>query len=80
MDASQRYSEVIEQQKKEGIIESRHRVINSKGILCTHKPLVGIKPESTKLRVVCDASSQANPQAPSSNNYLYAGPPLQNKL
>lgn len=36
--------------------------------------------ESTKLRLVYDASACANPSVPSSNDCLYAGPPLQNKL
>jgi hypothetical protein len=36
--------------------------------------------ESTKLRIVYDASAQENPQETSLNDCLYAGPPLQNRL
>ena len=36
--------------------------------------------QSTKLRVVYDASARENPQEPSLNDCLYAGPPLQNRL
>jgi hypothetical protein len=36
--------------------------------------------ESTKLRVAYDASDRENPQEPSLNDYLYAGPPLQIRL
>ena len=36
--------------------------------------------ETTKLRVVYDASARAHDNAPSLNECLHAGPPLQNKL
>ena len=36
--------------------------------------------KSTKLRVVYDASARSKPQAPSLNDCLYAGPPLQNRV
>ena len=36
--------------------------------------------ESTKLRIVYDASARAYPEAPSLNDCLNAGPPLQNRL
>ena len=36
--------------------------------------------ESTKLRIVYDASARAHSEAPSLNDCLNAGPPLQNRL
>ena len=36
--------------------------------------------ETTKLRIVYDASSRANPKVPSLNDCLYSGAPLQNHL
>ena len=45
-----------------------------------HKPVVRETAESTKLRIVYDTSAKAFDGAPSLNDCLYAGPPLQNKL
>lgn len=45
-----------------------------------HKPVVRDAAESTKVRIVYDASARAHPEAPSLNKCLNAGPPLQNKL
>ena len=45
-----------------------------------HKPVVKEGAETTKLRIVYDASARAYPDAPSLNECLHAGPPLQNRL
>ena len=45
-----------------------------------HKPVVRETAESTKLRIVYDASARAHDNAPSLNDCLHAGPPLQNQL
>lgn len=45
-----------------------------------HKPVVRATAESTKLLIVYDASARAFDGAPSLNDCLHAGPPLQNKL
>ncbi len=45
-----------------------------------HKEVVWESAQSTKLRVVYDASAKPSPESPSLNDCLYAGPPLQNKL
>ena len=45
-----------------------------------HKPVVRATAESTKLRIVYDASASAFNGAPSLNDCIHAGPPLQNKL
>ena len=45
-----------------------------------HKPVVRESAETTKLRVVYDASARAHSGAPSLNECLNPGPPLQNQL
>ena len=45
-----------------------------------HKPVFRVTAESTKLRIVYDASARAFDGAPSLNDCLHAGSPLQNKL
>lgn len=52
----------------------------NKELYIPHKGVIKESSESTKLRVVYDASARANPDAPSLNECLYAGPSLQNKL
>ena len=74
MEMTEKYAEVINQQKSEGIVESAIE------FYIPHKPVMRTQAESTKLRVVYDASTRENPQEPSLNDCLYAGPPLQNRL
>ena len=45
-----------------------------------HKPVIRKTAESTKLCIVYDASARAHNKAPSLNDCLHAGPPLQNQL
>ena len=45
-----------------------------------HKAVVRDTAESTKLRIVYDASARPNGNSPSLNECLESGPPLQNKL
>ena len=45
-----------------------------------HRAVVRENAETTKLRVVYDASAHAHNNAPSLNDCLHAGPPLQNQL
>ena len=45
-----------------------------------HKAVVKENAETTKMRIVYDASAKANSSAPSLNNCLESGPPLQNRL
>lgn len=80
MGLTEEYGQIIEQQKSEGIVEEANESPQEKEFYIPHKPVVRIGAESTKLRVVYDASARSNPQAPSLNDCLYAGPPLQNRL
>ena len=45
-----------------------------------HKPVVREKAETTKVRIVFDASAKANEDSPSLNECLETGPPMQNLL
>ena len=45
-----------------------------------HKPVVREAAESTKVRIVFDASAKANDNSPSLNDCLETGPVLQNRL
>ena len=80
MGLTEEYGQIIEQQTSEGIVEEAKESPQEKEVYIPHKPVVQIGAESTKLRVVYDASARSNPQAPSLNDCLYAGPPLQNRL
>ena len=45
-----------------------------------HKPVIRESAESTELRIVYDASAEANEKSPSLNDCLETGPSLQNLL
>ena len=74
------YSEIIEQQKNEGIVERADGPPLGREFYIPHKPVVREAAQSTKVRIVYDASAKAHPNAPSLNECLNAGPSLQNKL
>ncbi len=74
------YSEIIETQKAEGIVEVASQDPQRVEFYIPHKPVVRESAESTKVRIVYDASAKANGEAPSLNQCLNPGPPLQNDL
>ena len=71
---------VIDEQKVQGIVESAEFEARGKEFYIPHKEVVRESAQSTKLRVVYDASAKVTPDSPSLNECLYARPPLQNKL
>ena len=75
-----RYGEIIEQQKADGIIETADQPSLGREFYIPHKAVIRPEAESTKIRVVYDASAKAHNGAPSLNECLHPGPPLQNKL
>ena len=75
------YEEIIEEQRGAGVVEKADGpYVGGREFYIPHKPVVRATAESTKLRIVYDASARAFDGAPSLNDCLHAGPPLQNKL
>lgn len=75
------YEKIIEEQKEAGVVEKAEQTsVGDREFYTPHKPVVRATAESTKLRIVYDASARAYDGAPSLNDCLHAGPPLQNKL
>jgi hypothetical protein len=61
-------------------VEEAPTTITDEEFYIPHKGVVKESSETTKLRVVYDASAKEDPSSPSLNECLYPGPPLQNKL
>eukprot|EP00794_Sanderia_malayensis_P016265 gene16265-biopygen13818 len=74
------YDKIIQDQLAEGIIEKAPSTAEGKEFYIPHKPVVRELAESTKTRIVYDASARANDNAPSLNDCLETGPPLQNLI
>ena len=75
----ERYDDIIREQLDQGIIERAPVEASGKSIL-SHKGVVKRSAETTKLRIVFDASAKESSEQPSLNECLYPGPPLQNHL
>ena len=72
------YEEIIEEQREAGMVEKADgHCVGDREFYIPHKPVVRATAESTKLRIVYDASARAFDGAPSLNDCLHAGPPLQ---
>ena len=76
------YGKVIQEQLEKEIVEKVSDIIPQKGkeFYLPYKAVIREDAESTKLRVVYDASSKSNMNEPSLNECLEKGPPLQNTL
>ena len=61
-------------------MERAENEATNKEFYIPHKPVVRESAETTKMRIVYDASARANPKVPSLNDCLETGPPLQNLL
>ena len=66
------YADIIREQPEEGVVEKAPAKVTGK--------VIRENAESTKLRVVYDASARAYDGVPSLNECLHTGPPLQNEL
>ena len=77
-ELTERYAEIIKTQREEGIVEDAKEPPAGTEFYIPHKPVVREAAESTKLRIVYDTSARAHSKAPSLNDCLNAGPPLQN--
>ncbi len=76
----QDYDRIIRDQLANGIIEVAPEHPSDKEFYISHRPVVKETSETTKLRIVYDASARARSDAPPLNECLHAGPPLQNEL
>lgn len=74
------YDEVIQDQLAKGIVEKVSSDPVGREFYIPHKPVIRESAESTKLRIVFDASARSNEKSPSLNDCLETGPPLQNLL
>ena len=74
------YDAIIQNQLEEGIVEKAEMAATGMELYIPHKAVVRENAESTKLRIVYDASARGNDSAPSLNDCLEVGPPLQNQL
>jgi hypothetical protein len=79
-DLLERYDKVIKDQLEQEIVERASEVPQGREFYIPHKPVVKESAESTKLRIVYDASARASENSPSLNECLNPGPPLQNQL
>ena len=72
------YRDVMNQQISDGILEPalKHPTGNVVHYI-PHKAVIREQAESTKLRIVYDASARASSESPSLNDCLEVGPPLQ---
>ena len=75
------YDRIIQDQLRQGIVE---RVTDEpqgkRECYLPHKAVIREAAETTKMRIVFDASAKASPTSPSLNDCLETGPPLQNLL
>ena len=74
------YHTIIEDQLREGIVEVAPEKSQGPEHYIPHKPVVRENVQSTKLRIVYDASAKADLESPSLNECLDIGPPLQRKI
>lgn len=74
------YDQKIQDQLAEGIVEIAPEEPDGVQFYLPHKPIVKETCESTKLRIVYDASAKQDPNSASLNDCLEPGPPLQKRL
>ncbi len=74
------YNAIIQQQLGEGVIEAAPVEATGTEYYTPHKAVVKSSAESTKLRIVYDASAKESRTSPSLNDCLNPGPSLQNHL
>ena len=77
---AEEYDQIIQDQIQENIVESAPEQPNGHKFYIPHKPIICKNADSTKLRIVYDASAKERAEVPSFNDCLHAGPSLQNKL
>jgi len=74
------YDDVMQQQLAQQIIEKAPEDSTRKEFHIPYRPVIRESAESTKVRIVYDASAKPSEKSPSLNECLETGPPLQNLL
>ena len=64
------YHQIIQDQLKEGIVETAPQTSNKPEHYVQQKPVVREKAQSMKVRIMYDASAKKNPKTPSLNECL----------
>lgn len=65
---------IIREQMEDNIVEAAPENATGKEFYISHKAVVRETAETTKMRIVYDASAKATPESPSLNECLYPGP------
>ena len=76
----EQYDKIVKEQIKEGIVEKVDTEAQDREFYLPHKAVIRESAETTKLRIVYDASARGNQNSPSLNECLETRPPLQNHL
>ena len=71
------YDGVISEQPEQGIVEKAPEKVERKEFYLPHRTVVREEAETTKLRIVYDASARAHSNTPSLNECLHVALPLQ---
>ena len=79
-DMLDEYDSVIREQLQDGVVEKAPAKAEGKEFYLPHRAVIREKAETTKMRIVYDASARARDSAPSLNECLHVGPPLNNQL
>ena len=69
-EKSEQYNNIIKDQLTEGIIKRVTNQPSGKEYYISHKPVIRENAESTKMRIVYDASAKSNGSSPSLNKCL----------
>ena len=72
------YDAIIQEQLHEGVVEPAPATVTGREFYIPHKAVVRENAQTTKVRIVYDASAREGPSHPSLNDCLHPGPPLQN--
>ena len=76
----EKYNEIIQEQIRDGVVESAPDETKGKEFYIPHKPVIRENAETTKIRIVYDASAKEREGVPSLNDCLHTGPSLHCKI
>lgn len=74
------YDNIIREQIRDGVVERAPTEVKGKECCIPHRPVIRENAETTKMRVVYDASARERDGVPSLNECLHTGPSLNNLL